>query len=90
MVAVVSVSIAGAGLLGTLIGFCINNALRQGRNEQRITNLESKEDHNREKFNQLYAFKDTTQTQLATINTNVIQILGDLKDIKLELKNKGE
>lgn len=63
---------------------------KAGKNEQRIFHLEEQESHNREKFAQLYAFKDATQTQLATINTNVIQILGDLKDIKAEFKTKGE
>lgn len=89
---VVGVSIAGTALLGTLIGFCINNASRQGKNENRIENLESrlteKITNDREKFTKLYTQQNELSTLIATMNANLVCIMNDIKEIKEDFKGK--
>lgn len=85
----VTLGLALAGALGTLIGFVITLAVNAGRLAQRIDQIEARNkedrDHDREKFTDLYNFRSEMQKITATISTALDTLIKKMDRVEEKL-----
>lgn len=85
---IIGVVLTALSLFGALVGFLIRICVLLGRALQRIDFMEKRtteeREHNREKFSQLFEFKNSTESNIAIITVNTQQIMETLKEIKEE------
>lgn len=86
-IAIISCVIAGVGLVCTLLGCVINLSVKIGKVLATIDMIGVEAEHNREKFQQLFDFKSTTETDLAYLRSEVSQISQDTKEIKSDIRS---
>lgn len=86
-IAVISCVIAGVGLVCTLLGCVVSLSVKIGKVLATIDTVLVNEEHNREKFQQLFTFKSTAETTLATIRTEISQISQDTQEIKTDIRS---
>lgn len=85
---IIGIVLSLLSIFGALIGFLIRICVLLGRALQRIDYMEKRtaeeREHNREKFSQLFEFKNSTESNIAIITVNTQQIMETLKEIKEE------